>query len=118
MWSRKRWELWPMVLLVLAVLASTAVWHRNDDRACASDDVTWSLYCALQRATLDVTGEVHHRQPALQFVRRIVTEVGAHRITNHRLMDFNNHPSTTLEEIHKVFETTEARMSVLMSKAR
>ncbi len=97
-----------------AILASNDVWDRNDDRACTLDDVTWSLYCALQRGTLEVTGEIHHRQPAMQFVRRIVTEVGADRITNHRLMDFNNHPSTTLEEIRGVFETAEARMSEQM----
>ena len=72
--------------------------------------MTWSLYCALERATLQVTGEVHHRQPALQFVRRVVTELGADRITNHRLMDFNNHPSTTLEELQEVFDIAEARM--------
>jgi len=80
--------------------------------------VTWSLYCALQRATLEVTGESHHRQPALQLVRQIVAEVGADRITNHRLMNFNNHPATTLEEIRGVFEIAEARMAEQILKAR
>ena len=33
-------------------------------------------------------------------------------------MDFNNHPSTTLQEIRGVFETAAARMSEQMTKAR
>jgi len=92
------------------ILKSERVWDRSDDRVCEATDRAWSLYCAMHRATIDITGEFHHRQPALQVVRRVVREVGSERIDNHRLMDFNNHPDTTLEEIHEVFEVAALRI--------
>ena len=29
---------------------------------CAPEDTSFSLYCALHRATLEIAGEFHHRQ--------------------------------------------------------
>ncbi|MCH8255137.1 MAG: hypothetical protein IID06_07290 [Gemmatimonadetes bacterium] len=80
-----------------------------------ADARTWSLYCALYQATADVTGESHHRQPALQVVRRIVAEVGAERIEGHRLMDFNNHPETTLAEIHAILDRSSRTIRRVLS---
>ncbi len=56
------------------ILGSDAVWDRADDRACAPDDKTWSLYCALHRASLELTGGFHHRRPIFQTVRQILYE--------------------------------------------
>ena len=41
-----------------AILSSTAVWNRADNRKCAAKDTTWSIYCAMQRAMIDVTGRI------------------------------------------------------------
>jgi len=34
------------------LLASPAVWNRHDTRECAPADTTWSLFCALEEASL------------------------------------------------------------------
>ncbi len=40
-----------------ALLSSDAVWNRADNRKCPADATTWSIYCALEKATRDVTGD-------------------------------------------------------------
>jgi hypothetical protein len=43
-----------------------AAWNRSDNRECPTSATKWSIYCALEKATLDVTGGPHHRRPALR----------------------------------------------------
>jgi hypothetical protein len=94
-----------------AVLISTeARWDRADDRICAVTDTTWSIYCALQRATLDVTGGFHHRRPALELVRVIVEQRTAGRDYSHRLMDYNNDKTTRLDDLRSLFAEALAKI--------
>jgi hypothetical protein len=93
-----------------AILHSEAVWDRADDRQCGADDKTWSIYCALTRATMEVTGGIHHRRPAMEIVRQIVDARSKGRGYEHRLRDYNNDPSTTLADVRSLFEQTLARM--------
>lgn len=86
-----------------ALLSSASTWNRADTRRCPSDATTWSMYCALVRATNDVTGAFHHRRPALELVRQIVDERSANRNYNHRLMDYNNDSTTTLNDVQSIF---------------
>jgi hypothetical protein len=39
-----------------AILSIEAAWNRADNRKCAPAARTWSLYCAMERATIEVTG--------------------------------------------------------------
>ena len=93
-----------------AILSSEAVWDRADDRQCGVDDKTWSIYCALTRATMEVTGGIHHRRPAMEIVRQIVDGRSKGRGYEHRLRDYNNDPSTTLADVRSLFEQALARM--------
>ena len=86
-----------------SILSSVSAWHRADNRRCPATATTWSIYCAMQRATIEVTGAFHHRRPALETVRQIVEARTAGRNYNHRLMDYNNDPSTTLEDVQSLF---------------
>jgi hypothetical protein len=61
------------------------------------------MYCALERATRDVTGGFHHRRPALELVRVIVEERTKGRDYRHRLMDYNNDSTTHIADVHSVF---------------
>jgi hypothetical protein len=87
-----------------AILSTTAVWNRADDRRCPADAKTWSIFCALQKATLDVTGAFHHRRPALEAVRVIVEERSVGRNYDHRLKDYNNDATTTLADVQSLFK--------------
>jgi hypothetical protein len=93
------------------ILSSDSVWnHGADDRNCGPASTRWSIYCAMERATAEVTGGFHHRRPALQLVRRIVEERTVGRKYRHRLMDYNNDPSTRFEDVASIFAEAIARI--------
>ena len=93
-----------------ALLSSDAVWNRADNRQCDAAARTWSIYCALEHATREVTGGFHHRRPALEVVRVIVEERTKDRDYSHRLMDYNNDASTHLDDVRTLFAAALARM--------
>ncbi|MGL4728128.1 MAG: DUF6197 family protein [Bosea sp. (in: a-proteobacteria)] len=94
----------------LELLASDAVWNKQDDRNCPPSPTKWSLFCAMIQATTEVSGGVHYRQPAMQAVREVLNEVGGTRVKLHRIMDYNNHPDTTLAEIHALLRTAQGKL--------
>lgn len=93
-----------------ALLASPAVWNKQDDRKCPPNPQRWSLFCAMMQATEEVSGGIHYRQPALQAMREAVNDVGGKRVDKHRIMDYNNHPDTTLAEIHALLNLAQAKL--------
>jgi hypothetical protein len=93
------------------ILNSPAKWNRADNRECPSGAKTFSLYCALEQATNEVTGKFEHRGAAMQEARFVVDEVAANRKNyEHRLMDYNNDPTTSFADIQKVLRLVRARI--------
>jgi hypothetical protein len=92
------------------ILHSAKQWNRADDRKCPEGAKSFSLYCALEQATLEVTGSFAHRGAAMQETRFVVEEFSAGRDYHHRLMDYNNDPKTTFADVQKVFRTAERRI--------
>jgi hypothetical protein len=93
-----------------ALMASEAVWNRADNRKCPAGAKTVSIYCADEQATIEVTGGFHHRRPALELVRVIVEERTKDKQYHHRLMDYNNDPTTTLADVKSLFAEATARI--------
>jgi hypothetical protein len=93
-----------------ALLSSNAVWNRSDNRRCRTGATAWSIYCAMERAETEVTGGFHHRRPAIELVREIVDERTAARGYHHRLMEYNNDPSTTLADVRSLFAEARGRI--------
>jgi hypothetical protein len=93
-----------------ALLSSTQVWNRADDRRCPGSATTWSIYCAMEHASIEATCGAHHRRPAMEMVRQIIEERTVGRNYEHRLMNYNNDSTTTLADVHDVFRTALARM--------
>ena len=96
-----------------ALLSSAAVWNRADDRECKDDEATGkrSLFCALEKACIDVLGSYDHRRVALQEVRFAVEDATRGRAFEHRLRDFNNLPETRLEDVRRVLAVAKDRVS-------
>lgn len=93
------------------ILSSPAKWNRADDRECPATEKTYSLYCALEKATDEVTHSFEHRGAAMQESRFAIDEVlakGNHY--EHRLMDYNNDPKTTFADVQKFFNLIEQRI--------
>lgn len=94
------------------ILDSPKKWNRADTRACPAGAKTFSLYCALEKATNEVSGNFQHRDAAMQEARFAIEEL-APRVKNydHRLMGYNNDPKTTFADIEEVFRLLETRIT-------
>lgn len=89
-----------------ALLTDSSKWNKQDERSCDDDifNEKYSLYCALYKASIEIAGEYEHRRPAMELARFILEKYEYGRIINHRLMDWNNHPDTTFEEVKLVLK--------------
>jgi hypothetical protein len=95
------------------LLKDDAGWNRQDDRECQDDEASGrrSLFCALQKACIDVLGRYDHRRVALQEVRFAVEDATRGRDFAHRLRDFNNLPETRLADITRVLRVATERVA-------
>ena len=82
----------------------TGIWSKNDDRSCEPQDIQLSIYCALQQASVEISGKFEHRAAALQEVRYAIDRMLPDADYAHRLMDFNNDPEVTIEDIHLILQ--------------
>ncbi len=95
------------------LLNDESTWNRSDDRECEDDESAGkrSLFCVLHRASINVLGKYDHRRPALQEVRFAVEDkVGSDHKYTHRLMGFNNHPSTQFSDIKAVLQAAKDKV--------
>jgi hypothetical protein len=92
------------------ILNSEAVWDRHDTRQCPDDAKVFSLYCALEKATKEVSKQFEHRGAAMQETRFVVDEITRNRNYEHRLMDYNNDPTTKFSDIKHVLQLTQERV--------
>jgi hypothetical protein len=98
------------------LLKSPAKWNRADNRECPANQQTYSLYCALEKATQEVTHKFEHRGAVMQQARFAIDEIlvkGNHY--EHRLMNYNNDPKTTFADVQKFFTVVEERIQKLLA---
>ena len=81
-----------IVLRARQILVSESVWNRADTRECPADLKVFSLYCALEKATKDITGGFHHRGIVMEAARAAIDEVAPKADYEHRLMGYNQRP--------------------------
>jgi len=98
-----------IVKLTKKILSEEKYWNRVDDRQCVDDiaNKSYSLYCALRIASLQVEEKYNHRNASLQSLRHIIQEKYPNRKWKHRLMDFNNMEETTYHVIMKTLDLIE-----------
>lgn len=101
------------------ILSSESVWNRADNRQCPPKAKTVSLYCALERATLEVTGSFDHRGTVMEDARSAIDVVAPrHPDYGHWLMGYNNDPTTSFADIQKVLKVAEQTISNRIAKNR
>ena len=98
-----------------ALIPSEAQWNRADNRKCEPAAGTFSMYCALQQATLDAGLKFEHRGAALQEVRFVIDEITVERNYDHRLMDYNNDPRTRFADMQQVFHIAEELIALRLA---
>jgi len=94
------------------ILNTESKWNRADNRVCPAEAKTVSLYCALQIATIEIGGQAEHRGAALQEARFVIDEIARDRNYEHRLMNYNNDPTTTFSDIQEVLSITESLITL------
>jgi hypothetical protein len=94
---------------VRALLADEQAWHQHDDRDCEDDiqNQTYSLFCALRIASIEIDGYYNHRNAVMQKIRHLINERHPGRRWAHRLRDFNNIPETTHDTIMEMLDDAE-----------
>jgi hypothetical protein len=93
------------------ILDSPEKWNRADNRNCPDGEKTFSIYCALEKATDEVTADFAHRGAAMQDGRFVIDEVLApHNHYEHRLMNYNNDPKTTFADVQRFFDLLQERI--------
>src|ERR1700722_3613244 len=91
---------------------SPSGWNRAGTRVCPADAKTFSLYCALEKATDEVSGKFEHRGAAIEEARFVIDEIAPNRKNyKHRLKVYNNDPTTTFADIQKFFRLFEDRIT-------
>ena len=99
------------------ILSTPTKWNRHDTRICKLNDKTWSLFCAMEKASLDELGENRYRAVATQEVRFAAEDAmkGMKVQFQHRLTDYNNLPSTRFEDIKNVLKVATDRVSARLA---
>lgn len=93
------------------ILDSPQKWNRADNRNCPNTETIFSLYCALETATFDVTGDFAHRGAAMQEARFVIDDdLAPQNSYHHRLMDYNNDPHTTFADVQRFFDLLQGRI--------
>ena len=95
------------------ILGRSSQWNRADNRKCPNDAKTFSIYCALAMATKETNGNFAHRGAVMQQARFVIDETAPNaKKYDHRLMDYNNDPSTTFDDVQKFFKLLEQRVAL------
>jgi hypothetical protein len=100
------------------ILSDETKWNRKDDRTCRKEDKAWSLFCALQKASVEVLGKYDHRRVALQEVRFAIEDVTKGREFDHRLMDYNNLPTTEFKDIKQVLKMAADKVAARLKEGK
>jgi len=96
-----------------------SVWNRQETQSCLSlDQASLGFFCLLYSAVERQMGRYHHRQPALELVRAVIAERWRDRITSHQLVDFNNHPATTITDLRTVLRVALERATAQASSPK
>lgn len=100
------------------ILSSPEKWNHTDSQDCPADAAAFSLFCALQKASNEVTGTFDNRGAAAQELRFTIDDlVGNSKHYNSRLTDFNNDSSTRFEDIQEVLRKAENNLTEKMAQA-
>ena len=85
------------------LLANEKQWEKSSVRKCGESQ-SLSLYCALEKASIEIMGKYVHRQAGLQEVRFVINDKYKGRWKVHRLADFNAHSDTTFYDVKSVLK--------------
>jgi hypothetical protein len=78
--------------------------------------VARSMFCALYLSSVAVAGDYAHFRPAMNAVRQAINAASTRRL-RHPLVDFNNEPTTTLNDVQGVLDAALKRIQSQLRSA-
>ena len=101
-----------------AILIEQAERNLNGDRDCSDDraEERFSVYCAMYVASLETAGLYRHRRPAMQELRRSLTDSFPGQYV-HQLRDISNDPNVTNERIAKAIDVAIDRLMAMVTRS-
>lgn len=102
-----------------AIMIGQSERNLNGDRDCSDDraESKFSVYCAMYVASLETAGLYRHRRPAMQELRRSLTDRFPGDYV-HQLRDINNDPSVTNERILEAIDLTIDRLTAMVTRSK
>ncbi len=97
----------------IEILSDKSKWNSNDNGICIAEDTTWRLYCALNKASLEIVGEFQHSRVVIIEVRRMIHKVMKGEKFENILMNFNN--TREFEDIQKVLNDAMEQLKKRMN---
>jgi hypothetical protein len=98
------------------ILSSPQKWNHIDTDKCPVGARKFSLYCALEKSSQEVTGQENDRSAVMQEAR-ITADFMAPKRYGARLVDYNNDPSTRFQDIREFFRILRNRLTRRMAEA-
>ncbi|MDJ0591867.1 MAG: pentapeptide repeat-containing protein [Pleurocapsa sp. MO_226.B13] len=97
----------------LEILHDESVWHKTDERVCDDDKKqdSWSMFCGLYQASLDVTSKYLHQRPAMKEVRKVIKDITNNRPFEHQIKDYNNMQETSFNDVINILEIAKEQIS-------
>ena len=109
-----------IIEVVKKMLKNEESWHKDDDRDCTDDrdNKKYSLFCALQTASIEVEGEYNHRSALMQKVRININNRYPDKEFAHRLRDYNNMPETTYTNLMNLLDAVKNQVIYELEQKR
>lgn len=100
-----------IVKKVQALLNSPTKWDRASSSTCNPIATKFGLYCAFEAASVAVTGKPDYTGPAIAETRQLISSTAPNAPRyNGRLIDYNNDPTVTFEDLQKLLRTAETNL--------
>ena len=98
-----------IIRLAKKLLSEEKYWNKEDDRDCTDDleNKSYSIYCAIRIASLQIEEQYNHRNAALQKLRHLIEDQYPSKKWNHRLMDYNNMDEISYTDIINMLNQIE-----------
>jgi hypothetical protein len=93
-----------------ALIGAAKTWNKQETQTCTPRPKTYGLYCALRVAVEEVTGQDDDANPVMRDARAVVDFVASKQYPA-RLVNYNNDPATSYEDLQAVFRILRNRVS-------
>ena len=107
-----------IVKRVREILDSPSKWDRASTQSCSPSATSFGLYCAFEKATKEVSGEdsFDGDGAGLDEARKLIDEIAPnHGKYRARLVDYNNDPTVTFEDLQRLLQLAEERLAKRLS---